>query len=40
MFGRFICVNFMKTGKCEDRTCKLSHVDDIGSLSMTKVARP
>lgn len=33
MFSRFICINYMKNGKCTDPSCKLQHVDDIGSLS-------
>lgn len=30
MFSRFICVNFIKKGKCTDPSCKLKHVKDIG----------
>jgi hypothetical protein len=32
MFSRFICLNYMKKGKCEDLACKLQHVADIGTL--------
>jgi hypothetical protein len=39
MFSRFICFNFMKTGKCEDPTCTLKHVSDISKLDSTFAPR-
>ena len=32
MFSRFICINYMKTGKCTDPSCTLQHVTDIDSM--------
>ncbi len=29
MFSRFICINYMKTGKCTDKSCTLQHVSTI-----------
>lgn len=33
MFSRFICINYMKNGKCTDPSCKLQHVKDIKILN-------
>ncbi len=33
MFSRFICINYMKNGKCTDSSCKLQHVKDIKILN-------
>ena len=33
MFSRFICINYMKIGKCTDTSCKLQHVKDIKILN-------
>ena len=33
MFSRFICINYMKTGKCMDLSCNLQHVTDIDSMN-------
>lgn len=33
MFSRFICINYMKNGKCTDTSCKLQHVKDIKILN-------
>lgn len=33
MFSRFICINYMKTGKCTNKSCTLQHVTDIDDVN-------
>jgi hypothetical protein len=41
MFGRFICMSFLNTGKCDNPSCTLRHVNDITSMDGTKkVTKP
>jgi hypothetical protein len=39
MFGKFICVKYLNTGKCNDSSCTLKHVNDITSMEVSSVKR-
>jgi hypothetical protein len=39
MFGRFICMTFLKNGKCNNPNCNLKHVKDIASLDKNESAK-